>query len=69
MQWFEYLIILAALALVALPIVLAVRSRKKGKPSPFVDCGDCAGGCKKSGGCGGCPYCPPRRDGKKDTEK
>lgn len=51
MEWYEYLIIVAAVCLVALPIVLAVRNKKKGKPN-------CSCGCE---GCQGCSQCLPRK--------
>lgn len=59
MQWFEPLIIIAAVALVALPIVLHFVNKKKGKT-------DCGCGCE---GCGACNRCAAKKPAEKKEEK
>lgn len=42
MEWFEYLIIVGALIIVAIPIYQAISDYKKGKVRCGNDCGSCA---------------------------
>lgn len=41
MEWFEYLIIVIAIGLVALPIVLEIKNRKQGKKGCGCKCDGC----------------------------
>lgn len=42
MKWFEPLIALAAVSLVVLPIILKIKSHKKGQSSCGCSCADCS---------------------------
>lgn len=42
MEWFEYVIIAAAIFLVILPIILSFKNKKKGKTSCGCNCSCCA---------------------------
>lgn len=59
MQWFEYLIIIAAVALVALPIVLHFVNKKKGKTG-------CGCGCES---CSSCALCNAKKTPDKKEAK
>ena len=60
MQWFEILILVAAVALVVFTVVYNLFRRKKGKNG-------CGGSC--GGGCSGCPYHADCRSKKEDGEE
>ncbi len=57
MQWFEILILIGAVALVALPIVLHFVNKKKGKSGCGCDCG-----------VKNCPHCAAASKPEKDNK-